>query len=565
MKLDEIKQLYKDYYYIDDDKIINEIYINFKDESCNIIENKPYLLGLFNLDEDIVKELINRYSSNAYKDNITFYVLKIMKIYKKNGHAFILKRDLEREIKKIFGRKEDLDEIVKCLVNDNIIIECQDIKALYLKNLFKEEKELSERVKYMLKNNINDFKEKDVIEKIDNYNEFNLTLEQKEAVKKVLKYKISILTGKAGTGKTTVLKAIIDIYKELLERPIIKLISLSGKAVRRATEAIGIEGQTIHSMLNINEDEDIRLNASPLIINADIIVIDESSMIDLILFNRLFKSLNDNCKIIMAGDYNQLPAIGVGCVFKDFIKSGIIPVAELKDVIRQEKENVIIKNASKIINGYGFSHSEGIEIKKDEFEVISYTKKEQFDKITRAINKELSRGVSIYDIQVITLERDLSYDINKYIGRIFNETNDRERSGFAVADSVIQIKNNYDKKIFNGEKGIVTRIESIDSEITEIRVKFKSGEKVYKRNELNQLELGYCLTCHKMQGSQCGTIIIVLNKSNKNLSREFLYVATTRAQRKVILIGDREQFDKGLKRVSQNRNSGLVNRLKNII
>lgn len=568
----DIKKEIKYKYEIKEKELIDRIYKDFRENALYIIEKKAYLLGVYTtIDINLVRKLIDKYSDNREKDIISFAVIFTLNLEKEQGNVFTCWEDLQKQVRKIINKninEQQLNDNLEFLENENLI-KVEKLNAIYLKNLYNFEVELSNRVKDLIEDNNGRFKEKEVDEFIESYKKLDIS-KQKEAIKKCLNYKISILTGMAGTGKTMALKVIVEGVKKLMPNAIIKLTSLSGKAVRRAVEVVEIEGQTIHSLLKIKENEN-SINRKVSKIEANVLIIDESSMIDLELFYLIFKSIDENCMVIMAGDYRQLPAIGTGSVFKDLKESSILPVAELNEIIRQDSDNIIIENSHMIVSGIGFLEEKGtgLRIKPGEFEFIECNIKEIKNEIINVIRMNLNKGEDFYNLQVIAPQRKGQNgvdEVNYNIATNFNNTTGREINKFSVMDSVVQLVNDYTKDVYNGEVGIITRIESDNFiGIEKMSARFSDKEVEYLREEVEAVELAFCLTVHKMQGSESKIVIVVIDKECKNLSRELLYTAITRATKKVVIIGDKEVFNKGLKKISTKRNSRLKERIKDNI
>ena len=570
----EIKKEIKYKYEIKEKELIDRIYKDFRENTLYIIEKKTYLLGMYTtIDIILVRKLIDKYSDNREMDIISFAVIFTLNLEKEQGNVFTYWEDLQKQVSKIINKnininEQQLNHNLEFLENENLI-KVEKLNAIYLKNLYNFEVELSNRVKELIEDNNGRFKGNEVDAFIESYKKLDIS-KQKEAIKKCLNNKISILTGMAGTGKTMALKVIVEGVEKLMPNAIIKLTSLSGKAVRRAVEVVGIEGQTIHSLLKIKENEN-SINRKIIKIEADVLIIDESSMIDLELFYLIFKSIDENCMVIMAGDYRQLPAIGTGSVFKDLIKSKVLPVAELNEIIRQNSDNIIIENSHMIVSGIGFSEDKGtgLTVKPGEFEFIECNIKEIKNEIINVIRMNLNKGEDFYNLQVIAPQRKGQNgvdEVNYNIATNFNNTTGRERNKFSVMDSVVQLVNDYTKDVYNGEVGMITRIESDNFiGIEKMSARFSDKEVEYLREEVEAVELAFCLTVHKMQGSESKIVIVVIDKECKNLSRELLYTAITRATKKVVIIGDKEVFNKGLKKISTKRNSRLKERIKDKI
>ena len=551
MEENEALEKLKETYNLNND-ISKWLYKTYKEKAFDLMDKRPYILGHYK-EVNVKKALkvIDDLSNDDLEINeIAFYILYILNEASKNGYIMCNEDYLEKKLLKIFDLGVFFDNFsyaIDLLIKDNEIV--KEEKYYYLKYYYDLENSFAERTGelFELSNGIG---EKNIESFISTYSEITLNDEQKDAVSKALKSKMFLLTGLAGTGKTTVLKAVVDGFKELLENPEIKLVSLSGMAVRRISESVGVEAQTIHSFLNLKDNIELKdIKAKKKKIKCDVLIIDEASMISLELFNLLFNSINNNCIIIITGGYRQLPSIGVGTVFKDLIDCEKIPYIELKDILRQ-KSNVIIQSSYNIIEGIGFD--DGLKIKKGEFEFLECKSEGITDKVRSVIEKNMKEGTKIYDIQVISpqkYDKNGTDELNYFIANTFNKNDGREVYKYDVLDSVIQKKNNYKNKIFNGEKGIITRVETnVLKGMESLTVQFGKKKIEYNYKKLDELDLGFCLSVHKMQGSESKVIIIIIDENHKNLSRELLYVAVTRAKEKVIIVGSKKAFNEGVKR-----------------
>lgn len=546
------------------------LYKTYKEKAFDLMDKRPYILGHYK-EVNVKKALkvIDDLSNDDLEINeMAFYILHIFNEASKNGYIMCNEDYLENKLLKIYDKKffyDNFDDTIDLLIRDNEIVkeEIQIQRHYYLKYYYDLENSFAERIGELFELS-NGIENKEIEDFIKNYSEITLNVEQKHAISKALGSKMFLLSGLAGTGKTTVLKAVVDGFKNLLENPEIKLVSLSGMAVRRISESVGVEAQTIHSFLNLKDNIELKdIKAKKKKIKCDVLIIDEASMISLELFNLLFNSINNNCIIIITGDYRQLPSIGVGTVFKDLIDCEKIPYIELKDILRQ-KSNVIIQSSYNIIEGISFD--DGLKTKKGEFEFLECKSEGIADKVRSVIEKNLKEGTKIYDIQVISPQKhdkNGTDELNYFIANTFNKNDGREVYKYAVLDSVIQKKNNYKNKIFNGEKGIVTRVETnVLKGMESLTVQFGKKEIEYNYKNLDELDLGFCLSVHKMQGSESKVVIIIIDENHKNLSRELLYVAVTRAKEKVIIVGSKNAFNQGIKRTSLDRKSELKVRLK---
>lgn len=553
-------------------EIAGDIAEDYLESSVEVIEKKGYLICHYDMEFKEIENIINKYSNNIDKE---IDLIKASIIYaieddaKKNGNVFMYYDIFEKRVKKLLAKKVIKEKFHKALEElkseSEIIIEndCNGNLCVYISRLYRGEVELSNALTEIISNNntINDER----IEKfINGYAEIKLEKKQKEAIAVALKNNISIINGMAGTGKTTVIKVIIKAMKKIFQFNKIMILGYTGKSVQRAMEVTNLEaeGNTIHRFLGIDENGRIKRNSK---IKLDVLILDESSMVDITLMNMLLSSIECS-KIIFTGDYGQLPSIKEGQIFKDLILSKLIPTVKLEKIIRQKEGNIILENSKKINLGIGFEESaKGLKEKKKQFEFEECETKDIKKKVIKTIEGLIKNDIDIYDIKVMSAIREGINgvkDLNKKIIDEFNPINSREVSKLAVLDNVMAVKNNYDKNIFNGENGIIIRTEGDNFKgLKKVCVKFRKKKIVeYNDDEINEIELAYATTIHKMQGSEVPVAIIIVD-NEKVLTRELLYVAVSRAKERVIMIGNKGTFNNGLK-VTVNRNSMLVERIQ---
>ncbi len=411
---------------------------------------------------------------------------------------------------------------------------------------------------------------------------------QVEAVKEAVRNGLLVITGGPGTGKTTTINTIIKYFE--LEGMDIFLAAPTGRAAKRMSETTGYEARTIHRMLELNGGMDTgsaagfeRNERNPL--DADVIIIDEMSMVDISLMYSLLKAVVAGTRLILVGDVNQLPSVGPGSVLKDIIDSGAFHTVKLTKIFRQASTSDIIVNAHKINNGEEVS----LDNKSMDF---FFLKRYDADKIINVtlqlIKQKLPKFVNAteYDIQVLTPMRKgllgverLNGILQAYMNPADKSKREKEYRGtiFREGDKVMQIKNNYqieweirtkfglcvDKGmgIFNGDTGIIEEINDFAETMT---ISFDEGRKVeYPFKLLEELELAYAVTIHKSQGSEYPAVVIPLLSGPRMLmNRNLLYTAVTRAKKCVTIVGDEQTFYEMIQNNSQQRRySGLRDRI----
>ncbi|OPZ75461.1 MAG: ATP-dependent RecD-like DNA helicase [Firmicutes bacterium ADurb.Bin456] len=393
----------------------------------------------------------------------------------------------------------------------------------------------------------------------------NLAEKQKEAVVLSTQNKILIITGGPGTGKTTIIKAIIRIFRAMKLR--ILLAAPTGRAAKRMQEATGHEAKTIHRLLEYSPRKGgfEKNQESPL--EADVIILDESSMIDLMLMYHLVKAVPLNATLILVGDINQLPSVGPGSVLKDLIESRGFKVITLTEIFRQARESRIVTNAHLINKGLFpvLKNPSGREL--SDFYFIGENEPEEIiNKILQLCYSRIPGRFGFHpvkDIQVLTpMHRGVlgAMNLNLRLQEHLNQNESRPLRGnksFKVKDKVMQLTNNYDKSVYNGDAGTVTRI---DMEEQEIQVDFEGRTVTYDFSELDELALAYAISVHKSQGSEYPAVIIpVVTQHYMLLQRNLIYTGITRGKKLVILIGSKKALAIAIK---NNKTRDRYTRLK---
>ncbi len=426
------------------------------------------------------------------------------------------------------------------------------------------------------------------IEKVSDVNSLVLSDEQKQAISTCLNNYISVITGGPGTGKTTIIKCIIDILENLKKEYV--LCAPTGRAAKRIKETTGKEAKTLHRLLEItkveNDNLDMFLDIMVRPIEAEVVIIDEASMIDTMMMNNIIKALKVNTKLILVGDVNQLPSVGAGAVLKDIIDSNCVNTVYLKKIYRQSAKSDIIVNAHRVNDGiYPEFKTKDTDLFFYQTDSVSST----LDKIDSVISEEIDLHEDVKDaidilknMQILTpmkktelgtiqLNEILQEKLNKKDGiKIEKKFGDKT---FRVSDKVMQIVNNYDKKfsidgkffdgVFNGDIGYITKIDNLEEKLY---VLFDDEKEVeYDFDELDQLEHAYAITIHKSQGSEFDFCILPIYIGYPKLfTRNLLYTAMTRAKKKLVIIGSKKMINYMVDNVdSKNRNTGLKQKIIN--
>lgn len=372
----------------------------------------------------------------------------------------------------------------------------------------------------------------------------NMTLSEKqeEAVRASVHAKAMIVTGGPGTGKTTIINTIIKIYGKMGQK--VLLAAPTGRAAKRMTEATGHEAKTIHRLLEFSPGGTTFKKNEKDPLEADLIIIDEASMVDTVLMYHFLKAVSPKATVILVGDVDQLPSVGPGAVLKDIIDSGFLPTVRLKEIFRQSKESMIIVNAHRINSGHMPTTFPDDKRKRD-FYFLAIEEPERVLQEIVTLCKERIPSRFGYDpfndIQVLTPMHKGTVGVTSLNATLQSQLNPhgREliRSGrvLRTGDKVIQMKNNYNKDVFNGDIG---RIGAIDQEMQEVLIDFDGRRVAYEFPELDEITLAYAISVHKSQGSEYPVVIMpVLTQHYMLLQRNLIYTAVTRGKRLVILIG----------------------------
>ena len=505
-------------------------------------------------------------------------------------------------------KKKNYTSLLKNIIEDNIInldvtseihiIEKEDEKWVFLEPLYKAEKNIAERLAVLrdcenakfMKNFESEIRKHE--EKID----IELSEKQFEAIKQINENNVCIITGGPGTGKTTIIKCAIEIYKTHKKKVV--LCAPTGRAAKRMSETTGEEAKTIHRLLEIGKFEEDKLGSidtdvTP--VDADVLVVDEMSMVDVFLMNYLVKAIYLGTKVIFVGDPNQLPSVGPGSILKDLIDSNQFATVHLDKIFRQAAKSKIIVNAHTVNSGISFiGNKEYEEDSENDFFYINESNQDKMLYQVLSLSKERLKNYGDYEffknIQVLTptkkgkmgtkelnqsLQQTLNPKVDEIEEKIYGQVTFRE------GDRVMQIKNNYDiywekgsrndlrtyesnTGVFNGEIG---RIAKIDSNERQMEVEFDDGKFAwYAFSELDQLEHAYAITIHKAQGSEFDVVILVVPpSSNMLLTRNLLYTGLTRAKKLLIVIGNKNLIESMINNCdTKRRNTGLKIKFENI-
>ena len=514
-----------------------KIYDKLGIDSIEKIKEDPYILidltrGVdFKKIDSMALELGIYYEDNKrVESGIKYSLIRVTN----NGHSCTLKQNLIEFVISILDVSYDCveDNLINLKAKDEIVIEQREGQEwVYLASFYQTEIEIASKI-IRLENskNMKEIKNiENVLKKIEKKSEIDLSEKQREAILSINEHNVNIITGGPGTGKTTIIKTIIEIYEERGKKVV--LAAPTGRAAKKMTEATGKEASTLHRLLGIGklDDEGIytkQVNFEGEPIDADVVVIDELSMVDMFLMHHLLKCIYQGTKLILVGDSDQLPSVGPGSVLKDFIESGKIPTVHLDKIFRQAAKSKIVLNAHRVNQGEPFLEKEDIEEDmRDDFFFIKQNSQEKMLQEVISLCTGRVKKFGNYDffenIQVLTpTKKGLlgTKELNKELQNVLNPNIDgvAERVAgnvtYRVGDRIMQVKNNYDiywektnesgnkelgAGVFNGEMGTII---SVDEREKVIEIRFDDDKiAVYEFVSLDQIEHSYAITIHKAQ------------------------------------------------------------------
>jgi exodeoxyribonuclease V alpha subunit len=495
--------------------------------------------------------------------------------YSGDGHCAALRSNLVEESANLLEISQDLastaiDAEIKA---QNLTIDhasSEDEALVYLTSLYKAEVGVAESLMrlhtgFPAWSNIDIEK---AIPWVEEKAKIELSQSQKKAVALALQNKLLVITGGPGVGKTTLVNSILQIIAAKKAR--ILLCAPTGRAAKRLSESTALEAKTIHRLLEFDPKAFAfkRNKENPL--ETDIVVVDEASMIDVILMNQLLKAIPDHACLLLVGDVDQLPSVGPGAVLADIIQSQALPVVRLTEIFRQAATSKIIVNAHRINQGDMPLQAESQEL-SDFYFIKGETPEDISDKLLHVVSKRIPErfGLNpIKDVQVLTpMNRGGlgSRSLNAELQKILNPKEGPQISKFGwqykVGDKVLQTVNNYDKEVFNGDIGT---INAIDTEEGELLIEFDGREVKYDSNELDEVMLAYAASIHKSQGSEYAAVVIPLAMQHyMMLERNLLYTGVTRGKKLVVIIGQAKALAMAVKnKRSARRTTALAFRLQ---
>ncbi len=569
--------------------IASKVYKAFGSVAVEFIKNNPYILcdeidGIsFKTSDTIAAKLGIADNSNCRLKSGTLYTLKYNTQF---GHSYLPRNVLANAAASML--KVSLDKVEQAITE--LVLEgklfIQKINgedAVYHIVHYMCEKGVAEKLKEL--NSLEyDFKEQEIdtqINIIEATQGITFAQMQREAVRSALKYSVMVITGGPGTGKTTIINGVIDVMHA--NGLSVTLTAPTGRAAKRMSQVCKCEAKTIHRLLQAGYSDgsgEMTFNIDEETpIETDVIIVDETSMVDIILMHNLLKAIKPGTRLVLVGDVNQLPSVGPGNVLKDIIESGIVCVIRLTEIFRQAKESMIVLNAHSVNNGdYPVCN-----VKDKDFYFASFSNaQEGYEYILSLCSTRLPNtyGYNSFDIQVLSASKkgiNGVHNLNSGLQELLNPPENYKKEKkygdtvFREGDKVMQIKNNYDiawttsdgkqgNGVFNGDVGI---IEKIDETVGTLAVAYDDKYVIYDSKELDEIDLAYCVTVHKSQGSEFPVVVMPMyDVPYMLLNRNLFYTGITRARDLVVLVGREDIIRKMVDNNRENkRYSGLREKL----
>lgn len=541
-----------------------KIYRHFGADGVQLLRQSPYRLcqvpgfGFLRVDAIVQKSGGDLHDPMRIQGAL-FYSLE--KARSEKGHLYLGVEELVKTALLLLNEKipqphlhiehYQVEDALEGMILNHVVVSNQN--NIYLPHVYRQESETACKVIEMILEVPEPVKLMPAMESVKNRLGITLSERQSAGVEMIFQHNLSIITGGPGTGKSTVLKAVIETYRMIYPKKVIKLAAPTGKASRRMAETTGVmDAQTLHSLLGLHGD-DSNWQKRKADLDADLVIVDEVSMMDMWLAWQLFQRLRPKTKVLLVGDADQLESVGAGDVFHQLIDSGIVPVTVLDEIFRQAKDSPIPYNAKYITKGKTELH-----YSKEYFDFIRADTQDETASLIRSLYKKEIATKGVDQVQILTPFRARgdasSNSLNEAIREEVNppapDCPEIVFGGqmFRLHDKVMQTKNNYNINlfdsngnllaagVFNGETGTVCGITS-----STVKVNFDGRFAEYSLEDLHELELAYASTVHKAQGSECDTVIMPLLVSHKILlTRNLLNTAITRARRRVLLVGQKK-------------------------
>ena len=534
-----------------------KIFKQYKNRSIQVVTENPFRLAtdIFGIGFVIADRIAEKLGFPKFSPlRVAAGILYVLGRLADEGHVYYPYEPLVVKSMEILGvdREVVVEAVGNIAAERKIIIEDlnekveefkENNKAVYLARFHRCETTIAGRLKMLIDapKSIGKIERDSAVQWVQQHLDITLAENQIAAIRCALEHKVMVLTGGPGTGKTTIIHAILKIFSRFKVKAM--LAAPTGRAAKRMSEATGHEAKTIHRLLeySLTKGGFQRNEEKPL--DCDLIIIDEASMIDTILMQHLLMAVHFKTTLILVGDVNQLPSVGAGNVLKDIIASGAVPVVELNRIFRQARASRIIVNAHRINSGeLPFTESDGPDT---DFYFIEQEDPQKVLEIILELTKtRIPRRFGfdpVDDIQVLSpMHRGIvgAENLNAQLQKALNPGQDGIMRGgwnYRVNDKVMQIRNNYDKEVFNGDIGKIVGIQPDDHEVI---INFDGRDVAYDFSEIDEIVLAYAVSVHKSQGSEYPAVVIpILTQHYMLLQRNLIYTAVTRGRELVVLIG----------------------------
>ncbi|WP_345239834.1 SF1B family DNA helicase RecD2 [Pontibacillus salipaludis] len=567
-------------------QMAQKIYEAYQDQALEILQEDPYQFVF-----DIQGFGFKRADEVASQNNIAFdhpTRLQAACMYALNqgsshGHVYMTFEALQDEVLSILQGSSGVitheiisREIAQLVEDEKVLVEQEKV---YLPSLFFAEAGFAKQLhRVMLSELEEEFTQAElmkVVGEIEEEESISYGKEQFDAIEKALHSKMMILTGGPGTGKTTVIKGIVNAYAKLKRKSLkpadygkdepfpFLLTAPTGRAAKRMNESTGLPAVTIHRLLGWTGGESFDKDQNNQL-SGKILIIDEFSMVDIWLANQLFRAIPSDMQVLLVGDEDQLPSVGPGQVLSDLLSTDYIPATQLQEVYRQKEGSQIIRLAHDMKKG---KCDEGSLAKSHDFSFITCHEPQVLPVIQQVYQKAMARGHTLKDIQILApmyRTKNGIHQLNQEIQALANPPSRQRREikmkddlTYRSGDKVIQLVNQPESGVYNGDIGEIVAIYRADEtkeQKEKLVVSFEGKEVEYLRKDLNQLMHAYCTSIHKSQGSEFPIVILpVVRGYSRMLKRNLLYTAVTRSKQSLIICGDQEAFKRGVDTVDTNR------------
>jgi exodeoxyribonuclease V alpha subunit len=557
-----------------------KIYRRYRDDAVRLVKENPYRLAdeIHSIGFGRADKVARAMGiDHTHPLRMSAGCLHALKEATSDGHCFLPRNLLiERaaQLLEVDGRRcqEALTSLVE---SERLLLVDWPVDplepAVYLPTLFEAEEGAAHAVAKLLERQVEDNNALARLSDCAAQLGLDLSDDQQRALKLSLSQGTSIITGGPGTGKTTILRVLLEATS--LQRNRISCAAPTGRAAKRLSESTGMEAKTIHRLLEYSPMERKFKRGPDDPLDADLVIIDEASMLDISLFHSLTSAIDPTARLLLVGDVDQLPPVGPGSPFLDLIQSGKVPVARLNQIFRQGRGSEIIRSAHHINQGMVPAPT-GAKTPLQDFYFIRRNDPEAvLDAIGALVTERIPKRFGfdpIKEVQILSPMRSGVlgiHNLNRMLQELLNPNAqglDIGDTTFRVGDKVMQIRNDYDRNVFNGDWGIVTRVLTKDRQLI---VEIDGQRVLYERNQFDDLVLAYAISVHKSQGSEYPVVVMpVMTQHFKMLKRNLLYTGLTRGRKLVVLVGTERAMEIAVSRCDDvHRNSMLVTHLNNAI